>query len=140
MTYCCAVWSTNYPSNLKRIETYQRKLVRIITRSGYDAHAPPLFKQLKIVKFEDISVWSILKIMYIYHHQSQTQYNRLKLFTVNERHLDKYRIPFGRLETTRFSISFRGPVLWNDLDVQTKNLPTIHSFKRKFYSSVLERY
>ena len=72
---------------------------------------------------------SILKIVYKYHHQTPTEYNRLKLFTKNERHPDKYRIPFGRLNTTRFAISFRGPTLWNSLSQTLKSKLTLHILK-----------
>ena len=115
-------------------------MVGIITRSEYDAHTPPIFKELRILKFEDIAAWSILKIVYIYHHQTKTEYNRLDLFTVNERNTQKYRIPFGRLNTTRFCISFRGPILWNSVKNDLKQLPSIHRFKKQFFNIAFEKY
>ena len=140
LTYCCAVWSSNYQSNLSRIIIYQKKVVRIITRSEYDAHTTPIFRQLRILKFEDIAAWSILKIVYIYHQQAKTEYNRLDLFTVNERNTQRYRIPFGRLNTTRFCISYRGPILWNPLNNDLKKLPSIHRFKKQFFNIAFEKY
>ena len=140
ITYCCTVWSANYENNLHKIEMYQKKLVRIITRSPYNAHTAPLFKELRLLKFEDISTLCILKIMYEQHHQIKTVYDRLDLFEINQRHPDKYRIPFGRLNTTRFSIIFRGPTLWNNLESMIKNLPTIHRFKKEFHKKRILAY
>ncbi len=140
LTYCCAVWSGNYENNIHRIELYQKKIVRIISKSAYNAHTSLIFKDLNLLKFEDISTLSILKIVYKYHHQTPTEYNRLKLFTKNESHPDKYRIPFGRLNTTRFAISYRGPKLWNSLSQSLKSKPTLHSFKKEFIQNTLETY
>ena len=132
ITYCSAVWSTNYVSNLKRIEICQRKIVRIITRSAYDAHSAPLFKELQFLQFKDVRTFSILKIVYTFHNQTNTSYNRLNLFIPNERQPERYRIPFGRLDTTRFSIAFTGPKLWNELGSAIKSTPSIHQFKILF--------
>ena len=67
-------------------------------------------------------------------------YDRLQLFTKNPRHPDKYPTPFGRLNTTRFSIVFSGPVLWNNLDLTIKHLPTITRFKKILHAKAIQKY
>ena len=49
LLYCITVWGSNYPSTLKRIVLLQKKVVRIISRSAFNAHTEPIFKQLKIL-------------------------------------------------------------------------------------------
>ena len=41
-------------------------LVRIVSRSFFDAHANPIFVSLRILKFEDIIKLQIGKVMYLY--------------------------------------------------------------------------
>jgi hypothetical protein len=43
-----------YQSNLHRIILLQKRVVRILSRSNFDAHTDPIFKELHIMKFRDI--------------------------------------------------------------------------------------
>ena len=52
--YCACVWGFTYHSNLKRLVTLQKRAVRTISRSAFDAHTDPIFKNLKLLKFENI--------------------------------------------------------------------------------------
>ena len=63
--YCACVWSLTYHSNLKRLVTLQKRAVRTISISAFDAHTDPIFKSLKLLEFENI-VSQIAKIMYLY--------------------------------------------------------------------------
>ena len=47
-TYCIMVWGFTYPSTLKHIALLQIKVVRFISRSTFNAHTEPVFRQLKI--------------------------------------------------------------------------------------------
>ena len=64
--YCACVWGLTYHSNLKRLVTLQKRAVRTISRSAFDAHTDPIFKSLKLLKFENIVFLQVAKIMYIY--------------------------------------------------------------------------
>ena len=64
--YCTCVWGLTYHSNLKRLVTLQTRAVRSISRSAFDAHTDPIFKSLKLLKFENIVFLQVAKIMYIY--------------------------------------------------------------------------
>ena len=45
--YCVSVWASTYPSNIKRLITRQKRVIRMMSRSAFDAHTDPLFKKLK---------------------------------------------------------------------------------------------
>ena len=64
--YCVSVWASTYPSNLRRLITLQKRVVRIMSRSAFDAHTDPLFKNLKILNLESIYKLQIGKFMYQY--------------------------------------------------------------------------
>ena len=48
LLFCIIVWDSTYPSTLKRIALLLKKEVRIISRSTFNAHTEPIFRQLKI--------------------------------------------------------------------------------------------
>ena len=52
--YCVSVWASTYPSKLRRLITLQKRVVRIMPRSDFDAKTDTLFKNLKILNFENI--------------------------------------------------------------------------------------
>ena len=64
--YCVSVWASTYPSNLKRLITLQKRVIRIVSRSAFDAHTDPLFKNLKILNLESIYKLQTGKFMYQY--------------------------------------------------------------------------
>ena len=66
--YCVSVCgaSTTYPSNLRRLITLQKRVIRIMSGSAFDAHIDPLFKNLKILNLESIYKLQIGKFMYQY--------------------------------------------------------------------------
>jgi len=64
LVYCISVWGSTYPSNLNRIFLLQKKVRRIISKSAFDAHTEPIFKQLKILKLSDIYRSQIGKFMF----------------------------------------------------------------------------
>ena len=48
------IYGATNPKNLGQIETIQRKALRILTRSKYNAHTDPLFKKHNILKLSDL--------------------------------------------------------------------------------------
>ena len=48
------IYGSTNTRNLEQIETVQRKALRVLTRSNYNAHTDPLFKKHKILKLGDL--------------------------------------------------------------------------------------
>ena len=64
ITYGILLWGTTYQKYLHPLEILQKKAIRIITRSPYNAHTAELFKRLNILKFHDLlysmNIWRVL--------------------------------------------------------------------------------
>ena len=58
------MWGSTYQSNLNRIIILQKKIIRIISKVSFDAHTGVLFKEQEILKFSDIYLYQIGKVMY----------------------------------------------------------------------------
>ena len=47
-------WYTPNTKTINRLNILQKKAIRIITKSRYNAHTSPLFKNLNILKLDDL--------------------------------------------------------------------------------------
>ena len=63
INYCITAWGFHR----NRITIIQKKAIRIITASSYISHAEPLFKQLNLLKVEDILTLQELKFYFKYN-------------------------------------------------------------------------
>ena len=82
--YYACVWGLTYHSNLKRLVTLQKCVVRTISRSAFDAHTDPIFKSLKFLKFENIVFLQVAKIMYLYKNGQHPESFKNMFFTGQE--------------------------------------------------------
>ena len=52
------------PYHLRRLVLLQNRIVRVISKKGFGAHTEPLFKNLMILKLEDIYSLHLAKFMF----------------------------------------------------------------------------
>ena len=84
--YCACVWGLTYHSNPKRLVALQKRTVRTISRSAFDAHIDSIFKSLKLFKFENIVSLQVAKIMYLYKNGQLPKSFKNMFFTGQEIH------------------------------------------------------
>ena len=84
--YCACIWGSTYHSNLKHLVTLQKRPVRTISRSAFDAHTDPIFKSLKLLKLENIGFFKWPIIMYIYKNGQLPESFKNMFFTGREIH------------------------------------------------------
>ena len=70
LNYCIMAWGYKGPRLLK----IQKKVVRIITLSGYSSHSEPLFKQLNMLKIADQLRLQELQFYFKYIHKNLPAY------------------------------------------------------------------
>ena len=59
LMYCNHVWGNTYPTKLQKMFLLQKKLIRIISCSGYLAHTDPLFKQYAVLSLKHINTYLV---------------------------------------------------------------------------------
>ena len=64
LNYCNLVWGSTYKTNLQRIVVLQKRLIRIVNKSYYNAHSEPIFKKLNLLKFQDIHLMHLGQFMF----------------------------------------------------------------------------
>ena len=86
-------WGGVQPSKLKGLINCQKKCIRNINKSKYNSHTGPIFKKLKILKFNDLFDLNckLFMLMHSTVHQIDRQVKsrvtRLKLVLVYEKWL-----------------------------------------------------
>ena len=68
LSYGTCVWGNANEIHLNKIRVLQKKVVRIIGNVEYNDHSSPLFKELKILKFDDILKMQLACLMFDYDH------------------------------------------------------------------------
>ena len=111
----CLTWKPHiqnltYHSNLKCLVTLQKHAVRTISRSAFDAHTYPIFKSLKLLKFENIVFLQVAKTMYMYKNGQLPESFKNMFFTgrdihnYNTRNKHFFRLPSCRTNVRKFSL------------------------------------
>ena len=142
--YCACVWGLTYHSNLKRLVTLQKRAVRTISRSAFDAHTNPIFKSLKLLKFENIVSLQVAKIMYLYKNGQLPESFKNMFFTgqeihnYNTRNRSFFRLPSCRRNVRKFSLRFQGLKIFNSINDKIKNSLSLREFTSKLKSTFLD--
>ena len=132
------IWCSTYQTNLYRLKVLQKRIIRIITNSKYDAHTAPLFQELKLLRIDDIHQLQIGLFMYSVETKLLPNHF-IKLFIKNSqihgystRQSTCYRPVYCRTNVKQFTIASQGPKLWNLLPDKIKTATSISSFKYKY--------
>ena len=116
----------------------QKKAIRLITFSDFDAHTSPLFSQLKLLKLQDhYQTSNSLLHAPILQRQITKDFRFLFIKTSDKRNVNTrfatrstFYVPKIRANYGKFNIRYNGPILWNETDGRFKIL-TPYSFKRE---------
>ena len=98
--YCAGVWRSTYHSKLRRITTLQKRVVRIISKSPYDAHTQPIFSRFKLLKFENIIELQLCKLLFLYQKDFLPEsFNTMfatnkQVHSYNTRNKNSFRLPY----------------------------------------------
>jgi len=146
LTYCNLTWSSTYVTNLNRIFTIQKRIVRAITNAPYRAHSTPLFAQLNVLDIYKLNSFCIAKFMFSYTHgllPSPFLHLFVRSSDLHEYHTrtsSNYRPHTCRTNIKQFTILFQGPQVWNSLPLEISNSESSMSFRKKMLIFLLNQY
>jgi len=117
---------------IESLITELQRAVRIINGSEYRAHTNSIFIQLKIVKFNDLLEYSLLKIMCKAHLKTLTEIlqNRFikRVSNFNLRGTEVFQKPEFRTKLKERWFSIQGVSLWNNLNSEIKTSTSFFCF------------
>ena len=144
LLYCNIIWGNTYRITNNKLMLIQKRLIRIITSSPYRAHTGPLFFANKLLNVYDINNYTIGIFIYRCMHESLPDLFDNFFMTNRDFHgrelrdADDLYTPYARLDIRRFTIRIHGAKLWNNLPAQIRNSDSIHIFKRRLRSHIIE--
>ena len=146
-SYCNIVWGSTYQSRLKKLCILQKKIVRIISGASYRAHADPLFRDLKLLKLDDINALPQCNFVYKCVNDQQVPQPLRNFFNFNQnvhehntRSSGLLHIPRHRKHLFQHSIRYTGTRRWNNLPKSLKKLSKLKCFSYKVKERLLKCY
>jgi hypothetical protein len=119
-TYGNIAWASTNKSNLKSLYRRQKHAVRIVYKKDKFTHAEPLLKLLNALNVYRINIYQNLLFMLKYKLGLVPSHFSNDFFKSNRNRYDtrevgNFNIPFRKTKLSRFTISYRGPYLYNKL-------------------------
>ena len=144
--YCIIVWGSAYKTNLRRLVSLQKRVIRIISKSNFDSHSDPIFKELELLKLSDIKQLELGKLMFSLNHSLlPSKFNNY--FSLNKqvhsyatKHANDFLLPSCRTNLRKFSVSFQGPTYYNTIENDIKESNSLHLFKTKLKKKLYMNY
>jgi hypothetical protein len=127
LTYCTSILYGITINSKNRIEKVQKKAIRIITNSAYNAHTLPLFLELGILPFNKLIQFSQLLFMHAVEYKyAPPSFNEIWMKNgerdpeIELRNANEFYLPMPRTETFKKSTYYALPSVWNDLPQEIK--------------------
>ena len=155
ITYCLPVWGSNYESTLQSVVIAQKRAIRMIAGAAPLAHSSPLFKELNVLKLNDLLKYQILLIMHnvLFGHAPKVITDKFSLHaatrpTRTQQHFNvtipssssgrptpNYRCYNYRL----FCLFCKGPVIWNE--IVACNIPNLNDIppSKSFFKKCMKK-
>lgn len=118
----------------ERLARLQKKLIRIINNSRYNAHTDPLFKQVKLLKVTDLSMLHELKFCYKLKHSLLPEYftdfippRQSENHRYNTRNSNNYQLLRVKHAFAKNNIRHKVPHLLNNTDISIIDKINTHS-------------
>jgi hypothetical protein len=146
LAYGVILWGSTYDVHLNKLVIMQTKIIRAISNVTYNEHTQPLFQSLKLLKLQEIYTMEIAKFMYKYTTRDIVE-PLSNIYTVTNRvhyhdtrQTEHIRPTISRLNSSTQSILYKGPMIWNSIPSEIKEINNIQSFSYKLRISLLNNF
>lgn len=148
LLYGVLIYSSANSGLLNQISKKQKIAIRCISNSKYNSHTDPLFKELKIMRFEDMKLFHSMQFMHDFRQGLLPSSFANAWQTVGElnqrfplRNASDYVIPRHRIELIRHFPSWYIPKLWNEFPNESgiKDILSRASFSVKLKQSIFNQ-
>jgi len=124
----------------------QKRVIRIISKSTFDANSDPIFKELELLKLSDVRQVELGKLMFSFNRSLlPSKFNNY--FSLNKlvhsyatRYANDFHLPLCGTNLRKFSVSFQGPTFYNSLNNDIKESTSLHSFETKLKKNIYMNY
>ena len=142
--HCGTKATFNY--NLEHIIAKQDKAICIINKKKITKRNSHLFAAAKVLKFDDIVRFEMLKVMYEYYHKN-LPLPLMEMFVSNEhfhpyntRHAQDPHLKIYRYKIASESFLHRGPSEWSKLNQHIISAKTKYVFSKRLKRNIIANY
>ncbi len=145
ISYCISAWGSAPKSIFHSLVTAQKKIIRLITFSHFQAHAAPLFAKLKILNITDLYHLNLSILLHNFLNNKFTGFlhlNTLESFHSHNTRLSSRNNFFQNSNTSKFSLrslSSCGLKFWRTIPNEIKS-KSLFVFKSKLKQLLLSKY
>ena len=135
LIYCCEIWRNTSHTYLDPLIKCQKKIIRIMTFSQYDAHSKPLFMKLHILDLQKLIIHRIALMMYKLSVQllpvpvSNLFIKNSSIHGYNTRSCNMLHKKIRSSEVTYTNFSYHGVHIWNIMERNILSSISYNSFK-----------
>ena len=132
ISYCIIIWGGTYQSYTSKIHLLQKRIVRIISGSSYNAHTAELFKLAKCMTIYQLYEYFALIFVYKYLNVQlpkvfASYFQRMKVSRLSF----DLKSGFHSKKIGQMSITVTGPKIWNKVPIALRKLNSLAHFKHK---------
>jgi hypothetical protein len=148
--YGLALWGGRNNQNRKRINIIQKRIIRTISKSHIKSHTEPKMKSLGILKIDDLYKQKCATLIHDALHENcpKTIMNFINLTAEKDEHAlrnkekDPMCLQVPNLKTKQGKGSFQvnGPVTWNNLPNNLKEIVKRELFKKHVKIYLIDQY
>ena len=133
LMFCLPAWSCGLESSTNPLAVLQKKAIRIINRSAYNDHTPPLFKEIKVLPLKELAIYT--KLLFFYDFIRWKLPNSFDGVWIrnnlrNQRQLrnsNEFYIPIAKFKSIERFPLFSFQRLWNNIchekELLNENIP-----------------
>ena len=139
LNYANIAWGSTNKSKLESLYRHQKHASRIINFKDKFTHSKPLLQSMKVLNIFQLNLFQTLCFMFKTKHNDTPEIFANILNVIQNKYTTRssgrYYPPFKRTTSSQFSISYRGPYIWNSISKIEKsitdNIYSYSTFKLK---------
>ena len=142
LQYCNIAWGTANKTALQPLRVIQKRIIRIICRVAPFDHTNLLFKNLNILKLNDIHDHEMLKFIHS-EVSNPTVFNFTNVGQIhnhNTRRQNDLRPPRYRSTLSKRFVKYNGCISWNNILLEIRNIVNKTTFKIKAKKHLTSMY
>ena len=137
LIYCNSVWGFCKSSAMKPLKSFQKKILRAMANNSYPSDE--LFNRLELLNMNEINKYMI-GIFVFKSLQGSVERNIFRrvenIRTTRSMANDLLFVPQITNVHSEQSINYRGPIVWNEIDLSTRNM-SYDNFKMSYKSALM---
>lgn len=145
LSYCITTWGGAPSTMIEPLKVIQRKIIRLMTHSDFQAPTTPLFSQLNILKLEDVYTLNLSLIFHkIHNNKIVGQHHLINIKDIHSHntrlsHNNNYFTNYQKTNIGLSTYSAAGNKIWSSLSADIKSM-SYTGFKNKIKKMLIESY